>query len=57
MDGRNLENLNYPSGGSDGEPDGPPWKPTRAGPKTIAVLMIVSAIFITIFMMFILHVF
>lgn len=53
MDGK----LDYSSGGAGEEPDGVPWKPTRAGPKTIAVLIAVCAVFVFLFMMFILRVF
>ncbi len=57
MDSQDTENLNYASGNSGEEPDGPPWKPTRAGTGTIVVLLAVCGFFCFLFLMFILRVF
>jgi hypothetical protein len=57
MDHRDSQQINYSSGDGDGESDGPPWKPTRAGRGTIVVLLAVCGVFGLIFLMFILRVF
>jgi len=57
MDLPEPENLDYASGNTGEEPDGPPWKPTRAGPRTILVLFAVCGFFCFLFLMFILRVF
>jgi hypothetical protein len=60
MNGTEPDKLNYASDHRDEEgnaPDGPPWKPTRAGPGFILVLAAVCAVLLTLFMMFILRIF